>query len=63
MKKLLYHISKLDENARELVLLRLYGELSFMEIVELIGKSENYTRVTFHRLKLKIQKEMEDSDE
>jgi RNA polymerase sigma factor (sigma-70 family) len=59
MRKLLHHISKLDDYARELVLLRIYGELSFMEIAELLGKSETYTRVTFHRLKLKIQKEME----
>lgn len=58
-KKLLYHISKLEESAREIVLLRIYGELSFAEIGVLIGKSENYARVTFHRLKLKIQKSME----
>lgn len=30
-----------------------------MEIAELLGKSETYARVTFHRLKLRIQKEME----
>lgn len=59
MRRLLHHISRLDEYARELVMLRIYGELSFMEIAELLGKSENYTRVTFHRIKLKIQKEME----
>lgn len=59
MRKLLHHISKLDDFARELVLLRIYGELSFLEIAELLGKSENYTRVTFHRIKLRIQKEME----
>ena len=58
-KKLLHHISKLDDASREIVLLRIYGELSFAEIGALIGKSENYTRVTFHRLKLKIQKLME----
>lgn len=58
-KKLLHHIAQLDEQAREIVLLRIYGELSFMEIAALIGKSENYARVTFHRLKLKIQKAME----
>lgn len=60
-KRLLYHISKLEATAREIVLLRIYGELSFSEIGTLIGKSENYVRVTFHRLKLKIQKSMEDS--
>ncbi|MGN7479567.1 RNA polymerase sigma factor [Solibacillus silvestris] len=56
---LLHHISKLDDASREIVLLRIYGELSFAEIGLLIGKSENYARVTFHRLKLKIQKLME----
>lgn len=58
-KLLLHHISKLDDVSRELVLLRIYGELNFAEIAVLIGKSENYARVTFHRLKLKIQKLME----
>ncbi|MBY0221226.1 RNA polymerase sigma factor [Sporosarcina aquimarina] len=58
-KILLHHISKLDDASREIILLRIYGELSFAEISVLVGKSENYTRVTFHRLKLKIQKLME----
>lgn len=58
-KILLHHISKLDDASGEIVLLRIYGELSFAEIGDLIGKSENYARVTFHRLKLKIQKLME----
>ncbi|GGA49765.1 MULTISPECIES: RNA polymerase sigma factor [Bacillaceae] len=60
-KILLHHISKLDDASREIILLRIYGELSFAEIGILIGKSENYTRVTFHRLKLKIQKLMEET--
>lgn len=58
-KLLLHHISKLDDASREIVLLRIYGELSFADIGVLIGKSENYARVTFHRLKLKIQKLLE----
>ena len=56
-KVLLHHIAKLDDASREIVLLRIYGELSFAEIGSLIGKSENYVRVTFHRLKLKMQKQ------
>ena len=60
-KKLLHHISKLEDSAREIVLLRIYGELSFADIGALIGKSENYVRVTFHRLKLRIQKTMEET--
>ncbi|MFP7494147.1 RNA polymerase sigma factor [Terribacillus saccharophilus] len=58
-KILLHHVSKLDDTSREIILLRIYGELSFAEIGVLIGKSENYARVTFHRLKLRIQKLME----
>lgn len=58
-KLLWHHISKLDDASREIVLLRIYGELSFADIGVLIGKSENYARVTFHRLKLKIQKLLE----
>ena len=53
------HIAKLDEIAKEIVLLRLYGELSFADIGELIGKSANYARVTYFRAKQKIMKEME----
>ncbi|MBS4218718.1 RNA polymerase sigma factor [Bacillus sp. FJAT-49711] len=55
---LLQKISSLDEIQQEIVTLRLYGELSFKEIGELINKSENYVRVTFHRAKLRLQKEM-----
>lgn len=56
-------ISQLDDLSREIVTLRIYGELSFKEIGELIGKSENYVRVTFHRAKLRLQKEMRVNDE
>ncbi|MBS4206927.1 RNA polymerase sigma factor [Bacillus sp. FJAT-50079] len=54
---------KLDVASKEIVTLRIYGELSFKEIGELVNKSENYTRVTFHRAKLKLQKEMRVRDE
>lgn len=52
-------INQLDELAKEIVTLRVYGELSFKEIGILIEKSENYARINFHRAKLKLQKEME----
>ena len=51
----------MEDTEREIVLLRIYGELSFADIGTLIGKSENYARVTFHRLKLRIQKSMEET--
>lgn len=52
-------INKLESAYREIVILRVYGELSFSEIGEIINKSENYARVYFHRAKLKIQKGLE----
>lgn len=56
-------IEKLDSQASEIVLLRIYGELSFKEIGQLTGRSENYVRVAFHRLKNGLQKEMRDLHE
>jgi RNA polymerase sigma-70 factor (ECF subfamily) len=46
----------LDEISREVMYLRLTGELSFSEIGDIMGKSENWARVTFYRGKQKIVK-------
>lgn len=56
---LIKQINQLDEMSKEVVILRIYGELSFKEIGILLEKTENYARVTFHRAKLKLQKELE----
>ncbi len=58
-QNLIEYLNQLDELSKEVVTLRIYGELSFKEIGSLLGKSENFARVTFHRAKLKLQKEME----
>ena len=52
-------IHELQEPAREVVYLRIFGELSFREIGEVFGKSENWARVTFYRGKEKLRKEVE----
>lgn len=59
-KNLLDAIERLDGQQREIVLLRVYGGLSFREIGELAGISENHARVIFHRVKLQLHKEMEE---
>ena len=51
--KLLHAI---DETSREVIYLRLTGELSFSEIGDIMGKTENWARVTFYRGKQKIAK-------
>ncbi|WP_099469725.1 RNA polymerase sigma factor [Konateibacter massiliensis] len=51
-------LKQLDEVNREVVYLRLAGELSFAQIGKILEKSENWARVSFYRSKQKIMKEM-----
>lgn len=48
-------IDSLDERTREIMYLRIIGDLSFKQIGELLQISENLARVTFYRGKLKIK--------
>lgn len=57
-KEILQLIHDMNEPVREVMYLRLISNLSFAEIGEIIGKTENLTRVTFFRGKQKIVKEM-----
>lgn len=45
----LKEMQKLAPQMREVIYLRVMGQLSFREIGEIIGKSENWARVTFYR--------------
>lgn len=49
-------IHQLDEIVKEVIYLRLTGELTFSEIGEILGKNENWARVTFYRGKQKLLK-------
>lgn len=53
----------LDEPYKEVFTLRIFAELSFYEIGQVIGKSENWARVTYYRAKIRLKQQMEDSDE
>lgn len=53
--KLFKDIQKLDEQAREVIYLRMVGNLNFIEIGEILGKTPNWARVTFYRAKQKIK--------
>ena len=48
-------VHALEETSKEVVLMRLSGELSFAEIGEVMGKNENWARTTFYRAKIKIR--------
>ena len=59
-KKELYRaIHHLPELEKEVVLYRITGELSFREIGEILGKTENWSRIVFYRAKQKIKKELD----
>lgn len=51
-------IHKLDDKTKEVFLLRIKGELSFKEIAEILGKSEEWARITFYRGKIKLIEEI-----
>ncbi len=46
-----------EEPLREVMYLRLNGNFTFKEIGDIMGKDENWARVTFYRGKLRIRKE------
>ena len=51
-------LHSLEEPYKEVFQLRVFGELSFAQIGEIFGKTENWARVTYHRARLKIQERM-----
>ena len=50
-------LHSLNEKTKEVMYLRLTGELSFREIGDILNQSETWARVTFYRGKQKILKE------
>lgn len=59
--RLYKNMQKLDEKTREVIYLRITGELSFKEIGNILNKTENWARVTFYRGKNKL-KEVTDNE-
>ncbi len=52
-------MQKLDDLTREVMYMRITGELSFREIGDILNKTENWARVTFYRGKTKIKEDKE----
>ena len=61
--KLYKDIQKLDEKSKELIYLRMVGNLNFTEIGEILGKTPNWARVNFYRAKQKIKEVSENGKE
>ena len=50
----------LEEPYKEVFSLRVFGQLSFREIAELFGRTENWACVVFHRAKAKLVRKLEE---
>ena len=51
-------ILKLSDPYKEVFILHIFGELKLKEIAEAHGKSESWARVTYHRARIQIAKEV-----
>lgn len=58
--RIFQQVHKLDEVSKEVFFLRITGNLSFREIGEVMGKNENWARVTYYRAKQKAVKGWDD---
>ena len=52
-------LQKMQGETKDVLYFRLFGDLSFKEIGEVLGKTENWARVTYYRGKEKLRKELE----
>ncbi|KRL62063.1 RNA polymerase ECF subfamily sigma factor [Latilactobacillus fuchuensis] len=52
----------LSDKHREILYLRLLGNLSFREIGAVFGETENWARVTFYRVKQQLRKDETDNE-
>lgn len=55
--QLFKNIQKLDEDTKNVIYLRILGNLTYKEIAEVMGKSETWARVIFFRGKQKLKDE------
>ena len=52
-------LHEIAEPYKEVFMWRVFAELSFKQIGQIFGKSENWACVTYHRARLKIKERME----
>lgn len=60
--EILKKLHQLDEAVREVMYLRIFGDLSFAQIGEITGRTENWARVTYYRGKEKLRKELDGNE-
>ena len=53
-------LNVLDDFSKEVVILRIKGDMSFKEIGYVLNKTENWARVTYYRAKNKLKEALKD---
>ena len=53
-------LHSVGEPYKEVFMWRVYADLSFKQIAQIFGKTENWACVTYHRARKKILEEMEE---
>ena len=61
-KKIYKIIQSIDNPYKEVLYLRLTGDLSFKEIGEILENTENWARVTYYRGKSKLIRRLESEE-
>lgn len=61
--ELIKNIQKLDPQSQKVMYLRIYADLSYEEIGEVLGKTSSWARVTYFRGKEKIKENLNRKDE
>lgn len=56
-------LHELEEPYKEVFSLRVFGELSFKQIANVFGKTDNWACVTYHRARKMMLKEMRETNE
>ena len=56
------YLHSMEEPYREVFELRVFGELSFVQISAIFGKTESWARVTYHRARLKLKERMDNNE-
>lgn len=57
--KLFKKLQSFDENTRNVMYLRIFGNFEYTEIAEIMGTTSNWARVVFFRGKQKLKEELE----
>ena len=55
-------LHNMEEPYKEVFELRVFGELSFAEIATIFQKTESWSRVTYHRARLKLKERLDEHE-